>query len=112
MTMTRLQPSSACWTEPERDGVRERGGQDGQHLERLRELEPEEGHGDGPEEDAALGARARREAEQIGEPVPVVGGHARRIARRREGRLLWLYGVDGGWNGVWGGERRTYIAHD
>uniref|UniRef100_A0A8R7Q7T5 Uncharacterized protein n=1 Tax=Triticum urartu TaxID=4572 RepID=A0A8R7Q7T5_TRIUA len=33
--------------EPEGDGVRERGGEDGQHLERLRELEPEEGHGHG-----------------------------------------------------------------
>ncbi|KAM3271340.1 hypothetical protein ACQJBY_041865 [Aegilops geniculata] len=33
--------------EPEGDGVGERGGEDGEHLERLGELEPEEGHGDG-----------------------------------------------------------------
>jgi hypothetical protein len=88
--------------ESEGDGVRERGRKDGEYLERLRELEPEEGHGDGggvsedprdaapaaaqhgedaprgvevarqvvgvgPEEDAAGGARPRREAEQPAE---------------------------------------------
>ncbi|PUZ68056.1 hypothetical protein GQ55_3G484100 [Panicum hallii var. hallii] len=67
--------------EPERDGVRQRRRQDGQHLERLRELQPQErhGHGGGVREHPGRGAppalehreHAPRRVEVPGEVVGV-----------------------------------------
>jgi len=71
---------------PERNGMRERGGKDGEHLERLRELEPQERHRERTVEsgDVDHGKGARRPRGD--------GGWAqeqRRARRPRRGRALF-----------------------